>query len=186
MKKLAVFVSGTGSLLEAMIAAELDISLVLADRECRGLHIAEKFEIPNELVRRKSFKADFDREGYTREVGVVLDNFEIDFVAMAGFMTILHPIIFTGERGGRILNTHPALLPSFKGDHAVRDALAYGVKVTGCTIHIATEELDAGRILAQCPVSVKPGDNEATLHERIKKVERVLYPRTIREFAETI
>jgi phosphoribosylglycinamide formyltransferase-1 len=80
-----------------------------------------------------------------------------------------------------VLNTHPSLLPSFKGAHAVRDALAAGVKVTGCTVHVATAEVDAGPILAQEAVPVLPGDDEATLHERIKAVERRLYPATIKE-----
>ena len=79
---------------------------------------------------------------------------------------------------GRVLNTHPALLPAFPGWHAVRDALAYGVKVTGCTVHVATEEVDAGPILAQEAVPVRPDDTEASLHERIKAVERRLYPDT--------
>ena len=188
-KRLAVFVSGKGTLLDAMNDDNLPISLVLADRECRGLHIAQEAGIPVELVGRRSFGSgtNFDRERYTREVGVVLANFAIDFVAMAGFMTVLDRTIFE-DYGyeGRILNTHPALLPSFKGDHAVRDALAYGVKVTGCTIHVATEKLDDGRIIAQEAVLVLPGDTEEILHERIKAVERILYPRTIREFAETI
>ncbi|HET6874315.1 MAG TPA: formyltransferase family protein, partial [Acidimicrobiales bacterium] len=87
---------------------------------------------------------------------------------------------------GRILNTHPALLPAFKGWHAVRDALAAGVKVTGTTVHVATEEVDAGPILAQEAVYVEEGDTEATLHERIKAVERRLYPETIRRFLQSI
>ena len=83
---------------------------------------------------------------------------------------------------GQILNTHPALLPAFKGWHAVRAALEYGVKVTGCTVHIVTEEMDAGPILAQEPVRVLDGDTEETLHERIKEVERWLFPETIKAF----
>ena len=185
MKKLAVFVSGTGSLLEAMIAAKLEISLVLADRECRGLHIAEETGIPVELVRRKSFGKDFDREGYTREVIAVLDNFEIDFVSMAGFMTVLSDVIFVDYKG-RIINNHPSLLPLFKGKDAVGDALAAGVKETGCTIHIATEVLDEGPILGQVTVPVLPNDTKATLHERIKVQERILLPQVIRKLAEKI
>jgi phosphoribosylglycinamide formyltransferase-1 len=85
---------------------------------------------------------------------------------------------------GRVLNTHPSLLPAFQGAHAVRDALEHGVKVTGCTVHVATMELDDGPILAQEPVPVLPGDDEPTLHERIKVVERRLYPDTIRAIIE--
>jgi phosphoribosylglycinamide formyltransferase-1 len=185
MKKLAVFVSGTGSLLEAMIEDKLLIALVVADRECRGLKIAAAAGIPTEFVERANFGKSFDRRGYTLDIVRALEQYEIDLVAMAGFMTILDPVIFD-RFPGRILNTHPALLPAFKGDHAVRDALAYGVKVSGCTIHIATEELDAGRILAQEAVTVDPGDTKDTLHERIKQVERRLYPLTIRRFMQTI
>jgi phosphoribosylglycinamide formyltransferase-1 len=101
---------------------------------------------------------------------------------MAGFGTVVPdlPAAFPG----RVLNTHPALLPAFKGWHAVRDALALGVKVTGTTVHIATEAVDDGPILAQEAVPVLPGDTEDTLHERIKQVERRLYPATIRQFIE--
>jgi len=86
---------------------------------------------------------------------------------------------FVDAFGGRAVNTHPALLPSFKGWHAVRDALDFGVKVTGTTVHLVTEEVDAGPILAQEAVPVLDGDTEATLHERIKEVERRLYPEVV-------
>ena len=98
---------------------------------------------------------------------------------MAGFGTILAEPVHTAF-AGRILNTHPALLPSFKGWRAVEAALAYGVKVTGCTVHLATSEVDEGPILAQEAVPVLPDDTVDTLHERIKDVERRLYPATIR------
>ena len=185
-KNLAVPVSGTGSLLEAMIRDKLDIALVLADRPCRGLEIAEKAKIPTMLIERTDFTKSFDREKYTLEIVKMLEDWFIDLVAMAGFMTVFHRVIF--ERGfrGRILNIHPALLPAFKGPHVVRDALEFGVKITGTSVHVATEELDAGEILAQEAVRVLPGDTEATLHERIKVVERELYPRAIRAFLKTL
>ena len=99
---------------------------------------------------------------------------------MAGFMTVLAPPAFAAFPD-RILNTHPSLLPAFPGAHAVRDALAFGVKVTGCTVHVATERVDHGPILAQEAVTVRPDDDEASLHERIKAVERRLYPEVIEE-----
>ena len=105
---------------------------------------------------------------------------EVDLVAMAGFGTVLAAPVHDAYRG-RILNTHPALLPAFPGWHAVEDALAAGVKVTGCTVHVATLEMDAGPILAQEAVAVLPDDTVETLHERIKEVERRLYPATVRQ-----
>jgi phosphoribosylglycinamide formyltransferase-1 len=104
---------------------------------------------------------------------------------MAGFGTILSQAIHDAYPG-RILNTHPALLPAFKGWHAVEDALAAGVKVTGCTVHVATLEVDTGPIVAQEAVPVLADDTKETLHERIKAVERRLYPDTIRSFMEEL
>jgi phosphoribosylglycinamide formyltransferase-1 len=186
MLNIAVFVSGTGSLLEAMVSNELNIKLVLADRKCRGLEIARSAGIETHLLERTDFSPRFDSPAYTNDVSYAISRRRIHVVAMAGFMTILDPLIFKKGYRDRILNIHPALLPAFKGHHAVRDALAYGVKITGSTVHIATEELDAGRIIAQEAVPVLPDDTESTLHERIKKVERVLYPRTILQFANNI
>jgi len=179
-KKLAVLVSGTGSLLEAMVKDNLPISLVLADRHCRGLdEIAANAGIESVLVERKTFGKSFDRHAYTVSVMEELKRHDIELVAMAGFMTFFSPVIFE-TYGGRILNTHPSLLPSFKGHSAIKDALEFGAKVTGCTIHVATEKMDEGEILAQSAVTVLPDDTEETLHERVKQIERVLYPETIR------
>ncbi len=178
--RLAVLVSGAGTLLEAILADGTPVSLVLADRSCRGLEVAAAAGVPAELVERTDFTKGFDRPAYTDRVVKVLAAHDVGLVALAGYMTILGPALIEAFPG-RVLNTHPALLPSFKGAHAVRDALAAGVKVTGCTVHVATAEVDAGPILAQEAVPVLPGDDEATLHERIKEVERRLYPATIKE-----
>jgi len=107
-----------------------------------------------------------------------LTRHDVDLVAMAGFGTILSKPVHDAFPD-RIVNTHPALLPAFKGWHAVEDALAAGVKVTGCTVHIARLEVDEGPILAQEAVAVLPGDTVETLHERIKEVERRLYPEVL-------
>jgi phosphoribosylglycinamide formyltransferase-1 len=107
----------------------------------------------------------------------------VDVVVMAGFGTVLGEPIHAAYPG-RVLNTHPALLPAFPGWHAVADALAAGVSETGTTVHIATLEMDAGPVLAQATVAVLPDDTEDTLHERIKSVERSLYPDTIRRFID--
>ena len=175
--------SGSGTILESMIAATLPIGVVVVDRPCRAVDVAEASGIPVELVERETFGPDFDRLAYTERLVDALKRHEIDLVAMAGFMTILEQPIHDAY-GGRITNTHPSLLPAFKGAHAVEDALAAGVKVTGCTVHLATIEVDHGPILAQEDVPVLPGDTPETLHERVKEVERRLYPQVLREMLE--
>ena len=135
------------------------------------------------VVERTDFGDSFDRNAFTDRVVAVLDEHRIDLVAMAGWGTILGKAAFDALPG-RIVNTHPALLPAFQGWHAVREALAYGVKITGCTVHVATEVVDDGPILAQEAVPVLPDDDEASLHERIKEVERRLYTDTIRSILE--
>lgn len=185
---IGVLVSGRGTILEAIIAAGLPVSLVVADRPCRGLGIAEAAGLPASLVDRADyggFGPGFDRLAYTRAVVEVLADHRVDVVVMAGFGTVLDQPIHTAFPG-RILNTHPALLPAFPGWHAVEDALAAGVAETGTTVHLATLAMDAGPILAQQSVPVLPDDTVATLHERIKAVERVLYPAAIRTFIESL
>ena len=180
IKNIAVFVSGSGTNLEAILDAGVPVALVVADRPCRGLEIAKEHGIAAELAERGNFGAGFDREAYTQKIIGLLHTHQIDLVAMAGFMTILSDSIFQAY-GGRILNTHPSLLPLFKGDKAVKDALEGGAVETGCTIHIATPDLDAGPILAQAKVPVMPGDTVESLHERIKTEERKLYPKVLKD-----
>ena len=176
---LAVLVSGTGSILDAMVAAGLPVALVISDRPCPAIALAADHDIEAVVVRRNSFGSDFDRDAYTVRLTELLVDRGVSVVAMAGFGTILGQPVYD-RFAGQILNTHPALLPAFPGWHAVRDALAHGVSVTGCTVHLATLEVDAGPILAQEPVDVRSDDDEASLHERIKTVERRLYVETIR------
>lgn len=177
-----MLVSGTGSILEASLQDGLPIAVVIADRPCRGLEIARRAQIPAELVDRNDwggFGPSFDRVGYTRAVTSVLRSNEVDLVAMAGFGTVLAEPIHDAYPM-RILNTHPALLPRFPGWHAVKEALEAGVEETGCTVHYAVLAMDAGPVVAQQAVPVLPGDTESALHERIKQVERHLYPEAIR------
>ncbi|HSS12150.1 MAG TPA: phosphoribosylglycinamide formyltransferase [Acidimicrobiales bacterium] len=181
---LGILASGSGTNLEAIMAAGLPVAAVIVDRRCRAIEVAETAGVPAELVERESYGKDFDRVAYTNRVVDALKRHEIDVVAMAGYGTILAQPIHDAYPL-RILNTHPALLPAFKGWHAVDDALAAGVKVTGCTVHLATLEVDEGPILAQEAVLVLPDDSNETLHERIKAVERRLYPETIRTFIES-
>jgi phosphoribosylglycinamide formyltransferase-1 len=183
LPRLGVLASGTGTILAAMIDAGLTVGAVILDRPGGAAAVADAAGVSVEIVERESYGPGFDRRAYTHRIVDALKRHQIDVVAMAGFGTILAPDIFS-VYPGRILNTHPALLPAFKGWHAVRDALAAGVKVTGCTVHVATEIVDEGPILAQEAVVVEAGDTEATLHERIKSVERRLYPETIRLFLQ--
>ena len=183
--RIGVLASGSGTILEAILGAGIDVAVVVVDRPCRATEVAERAGVAAEVVRRASFGPDFDRLDFTHRIVDVLQSHGVQLVVMAGFGTVLDKPVHDAF-GGRILNTHPALLPAFPGWHAVEQALAAGVKVTGCTVHVATLEVDAGPILAQEAVPVLPGDTPATLHERIKAVERELYPRTIQAFVEQV
>ncbi|MGA2124307.1 MAG: phosphoribosylglycinamide formyltransferase [Acidimicrobiales bacterium] len=179
--RLGVLVSGSGTILEAMMREGLVISLVVSDRPCRALEVARDAGYDARLVDRAlfgGFTKNFDREAYSVELARVLHDAGVTLVAMAGFGTIVTGS-FHRAFPGRVLNTHPSLLPDFKGWHAVAATLAAGVSESGCTVHVATEELDDGPILAQQRVPVYPDDDEASLHERIKAVERSLYPEVI-------
>ena len=169
--RLAIGVSGTGSNLRALHAAgtrgELgaDVVLVFADRSCPALDWAVEQGIDTALIPG----------GTDAVVAEALTAAGIDLVVLAGYMRIVGPRTITAI-AGQIVNTHPSLLPAFPGAHAVRDALQAGVRVTGCTVHLVTDVLDSGPILAQEAVSVLPGDDETALHERIKAVEHRLLP----------
>jgi phosphoribosylglycinamide formyltransferase-1 len=174
-------VSGSGTILEAMIEAGVAVAMVIADRPCRGLEIARDAGITALLVDRGAyggFRSDFDRDGYSQALADALVEHDTDLVAMAGFGTVLTAPLHAAFPG-RVLNTHPSLLPAFKGWHAVAQALASGESETGCTVHVATEALDDGPILAQERVAILPEDDESSLHERIKTVERTLYPQVV-------
>lgn len=178
---MAVLVSGGGTILEAILGAGVPVAVVAADRPCRGLEVAASAGVEAVLVDRRDwggFTPGFDRLGYTQALTAALVARRVDLVCMAGFGTVLEAPVHDAFPG-RMLNTHPSLLPAFPGWHAVRDALAAGVGESGCTVHLATLELDAGPVLAQEVVPVLAGDTEEALHERIKTVERRLYPATI-------
>ena len=175
--RLVVLVSGSGTNLEALLAAHGDPAYgarvvgVVADRPgIRALDIARAAGIPTAVVAVPDFA---DRASWDTALAEAVAVFSPDLVVSAGFMKILGTS-FLARFGGRTVNTHPALLPSFPGAHAVRDALAHGVKVTGCTLHVVDAGVDTGPIVAQVAVPVEPGDDEAVLHERIKVAERAL------------
>ncbi|HUR49668.1 MAG TPA: phosphoribosylglycinamide formyltransferase [Acidimicrobiales bacterium] len=177
--KVGVLASGSGTILESILEQEIPVEVVVADRPCRALEVAASANVASELVARESFGKRFDRAAYSQRVVEVLNKYEVELVVSAGFGTVVPGVATAFPK--RALNTHPALLPAFKGWHAVREALDAGVSETGCTVHIVTEEVDSGPILAQEAVPVLPGDTEETLHERIKEVERRLYPEVIKK-----
>ncbi|MFC4125809.1 phosphoribosylglycinamide formyltransferase [Nocardia rhizosphaerae] len=178
---VVVLASGTGSLLNALLAAAREpgfpakIVAVGVDRVCQATEYAEAAGIEHFRVALKDFP---DRAAWDLGLTEAVDTHQPDLVVSAGFMKIVGPR-FLERFGGRFINTHPALLPAFPGAHGVRDALAYGAKVTGCTVHLVDGGVDTGPILAQEAVDVLPGDDEATLHERIKIVERRLLAEVI-------
>ncbi|MGX9670628.1 phosphoribosylglycinamide formyltransferase [Mycobacterium sp. HM-7] len=173
--RLVVLASGTGSLLESVLAAAVGdyparVVAVGADRECQALQIGAAASVATFTTRLRDHT---DRAAWDAALTDAVAAHEPDLVVSAGFMKILGPT-FLARFQGRVLNTHPALLPSFPGAHAVSEALAYGVRVTGSTVHLVDDGTDTGPILAQEPVAVLDGDDESSLHERIKVVERRL------------
>ena len=172
--RLVVLVSGSGTTLQALLDAEdapFEVVAVGADRPgIEGLVRAERRGVPT-FVERVGDHAD--RAGWDAALTAATAAHRPDLVVSAGFMKVLGPT-FLDRFGGRAINTHPALLPSFPGAHGVRDALAHGVKITGATCHLVDAGVDTGPILAQRAVEVREGDTEDSLHERIKVVERTM------------
>ncbi|WP_144208737.1 phosphoribosylglycinamide formyltransferase [Mycobacterium tilburgii] len=175
LARLVVLASGTGSLLSSLLAAAVDdfparVVAVGVDRDCQAAEIAAAAAVPTFTARLGDHPS---REAWDAAITEATAAHAPDLIVSAGFMKILGPQ-FLSRYFGRTLNTHPALLPAFAGAHAVPNALAYGVKVTGCTVHLVDAGMDTGPILAQEPIMVLDGDSEETLHERIKVVERRL------------
>ncbi len=183
--RVAVLLSGTGSLCAALLAAADDpaypaaVIAVGSDREAEGLGHARRRGLPTFVCALPDHP---DRGAWDRALAAELAAFDPDLVVSAGFMKIVGPAVLD-VFGGRLINTHPALLPAFPGAHAVRDALAAGVTVTGATVHVVDAGVDTGPVIAQREVAVRPDDDEATLHERIKDVERELLVQTVAQLA---
>ncbi len=179
--RVAVLLSGTGSLCAALLAATDDpaypaeVVVVGSDRAAAGLEHARSRGIPTFTCRLAEHP---DRGAWDRALAEELAGHAPDLVVSAGFMKLVGPAVLEAF-GGRLINTHPALLPAFPGAHAVRDALAAGATVTGATVHVVDAGLDTGPVIAQREVPVRPDDDEATLHERIKDVERELLVETV-------
>lgn len=187
MKNIAVFCSGNGTNLQAIIDAvksgyiKANLALVVCDNpDAHALERTKKAGVETFLLTKKNFKT---REDYDKEVIRKLEEKGIDLIVLAGFMRLLSSH-FVNKYRNKILNIHPALLPSFKGTQGVKDALEYGVKVTGPTVHFVDENLDSGPIIIQESVEVKDNDTEETLAERIHEKEHIIYPKAIKLFIE--
>jgi phosphoribosylglycinamide formyltransferase-1 len=180
--RIVVLVSGSGSNLQALLRAcalgEVpgEIAAVVADRSCPGLRIAGESGVPTIVVEPAGYP---DRAAWSAVLLECVQAFAPSLVVSAGFMRILAPV-FVDALYGRVVNLHPSLLPAFPGAHAVRDALAAGVKVTGTTVHLVDNEIDHGPIVAQEPVRVHDDDSEATLAARIKEAEHRMLPEACR------
>lgn len=185
MLRVVVLISGGGSNLRALLevaqSAEFPARVVAvgADRQADGLAHAEQFGIPSFVVPFTSFDS---REAWGEELLAQLREWQPDLVVLSGLMRLL-PAQLVAEYAPAIINTHPAYLPEFPGAHGVRDALAAGVTQTGASVIVVDNGVDTGPILAQRRVSIEPGDTEATLHERIKPIERELLIQTVRDIA---
>ncbi|UCD55045.1 MAG: phosphoribosylglycinamide formyltransferase [Candidatus Omnitrophota bacterium] len=184
---IAVFVSGNGTNLQAIIDAisrgeiKAKIALVVSDnKDAYALARAKKANIETFILSAKGFK---NREDYDKEIIKELEKRSIRLVVLAGFMRLLSPY-FVRRYKNKIMNIHPALLPSFKGTHGIKDAFEYGAAMSGVTVHFVDEELDHGPIILQEAVSINESDTLETLEEKIHKVEHRLYPKAVRLFVE--
>lgn len=184
--RIVVLVSGTGSNLQAIIdavaAGELNVEIAAVGADRKGTLGVERSAAAGLETFEVNFKDYAVRSEWNAALTEKVLSYAPDLVVSSGFMRIVDEH-FINTFENRYINTHPALLPSFPGAHGVRDALAYGVKVTGCTVHYADTGVDTGPIIAQEAVAVEPDDTEESLHERIKVVERRLLVQTLRELA---
>ena len=181
---VAVFVSGGGTNLQAVIDSGIEsanIAVVVCDTPgAMAIERARNHGIPVELVNSGDFES---REEFERQIVAKIARYDIGLVVLAGFMRILTPY-FIGRFANRIINIHPSLLPSFPGTNSVRQALDYGVKQTGCTVHFVREEVDAGPIILQAVVPVTEEDTEETLLEKVHTEEHRILPEAVRLFCE--
>ena len=187
MINIGVLVSGSGTnllaIIEAVNTGKIDglIRIVISDKyDAFALRRARFYNIKTNSINPEGFDS---REGYDKEIVSILKEKEIELVVLAGYMKILSPYFINAYKN-KIMNIHPALLPSFTGLHVQKRAIDYGVKVSGCTVHFVDEGLDSGPIIMQKAVKVKEDDTEETLVKRILKQEHKIYPRAIQLFAQ--
>lgn len=187
MKKIAVLVSGGGSNLQSIIDAtesgylQVEIAVVISNKgDAYGLTRAQNHGIPTQVVKH----GDFDsREAFEARLIEVLEEHDVDLVALAGFMRVLTPH-FVQHYHHRIINIHPAILPSFPGTHGQKQALDYGVRFSGCTTHFVDEGTDTGPIIIQAVVPILPDDTEESLGSRILREEHRIYPESLKLWSE--
>jgi phosphoribosylglycinamide formyltransferase-1 len=187
MKKIAVLVSGGGSNLQSIIDAtesgylQVEIAVVISNKgDAYGLTRARNHGIPTQVVKH----GDFDsREAFEARLIEVLEEQKVDLVALAGFMRVLTPH-FVQHYHHRIINIHPAILPSFPGTHGQKQALDYGVRFSGCTTHFVDEGTDTGPIIIQAVVPILPDDTEESLGSRILREEHRIYPESLKLWSE--
>lgn len=185
--KLAVLASGSGTNLQAIIDDVMtgyipaELKIVISDKpDAYALTRAENAGIATQVVLPKDFAS---REEFDAKLVEILQENEVDYVALAGYMRLVSKV-FLDAFPNRVINIHPALLPSFPGVHGQRDAVEYGVKVSGCTVHFVDEAMDHGPIIAQAPVPVVHTDTEETLKARILEQEHILFPHVLRLLAQ--
>lgn len=181
-RRLGVLVSGSGTNLQAILDAtaagslDAEVALVISNRaDAPALGRAERARVPSQVVPHAAFA---DRGDFDARLAELLQQARVDWVVLAGFMRVLGPR-FLGAFPARVVNLHPSLLPAFPGAHALRDALAYGVKVTGCTVHLVDDGVDTGPILAQRAVPVEDGDDLPSLAARVRACEHELLVATL-------
>jgi phosphoribosylglycinamide formyltransferase-1 len=187
---VGVLISGRGSNLAALVLAARDpaypaeIAVVISNRpEAPGLDLARQAGIPALAIDHRPFRGD--REAHERAIDAALRAHGVDLVCLAGYMRLMTPWL-VGAWRGRMLNIHPSLLPAFPGLHTHARALAAGATRHGCTVHLVTDTMDEGPILGQAEVTVLPNDTEAALAGRVLAQEHLLYPRVLRDFAQTL
>ena len=186
--KIAVLASGSGTNLQNLIAqlhrdknCHIEIAVVISDRKnAYALQRAKRAGIPQEIIRSQDFK---NRTEFDAAIAKKIQGYDIDLIVLAGYMKLFQPP-FVRQFQNKIVNIHPSLLPAFPGANAIADTLAYGVKVSGVTVHFVDEGVDTGPIIAQASVPVYEDDDEETLHHRIQIEEHKLYPQVIKNYAQ--
>ncbi len=186
--KIAVLASGSGTNLQNLIdqlhsdkKCHIEIAVVISDRKnAYALQRAEHAGIPRKIIRNQDFK---NRVEFDAAIAKKIKDYNVDLIVLAGYMKLFQPP-FVRQFQNKIINIHPSLLPAFPGANAIADTLAYGVKVSGVTVHFVDEGVDTGPIIAQTAVPVYDDDDEETLHQRIQIEEHKLYPEVIKNYAQ--